>query len=114
MKALEVKHIPATMQIADVFTKSLSQESFFKWCNKLDVSVLSTPSLKGSKGHTNIGPLYKAQMEEMKKTVLSLSASEKQESKQLLREHGTNMPAHCVTTKNRFECLDSCAVVGRA
>ena len=64
------------------------------------------------KGHTDIGPSYKAKMEKMKKTVLSLSASEKQESKQFLREYGTNRPAHCVTTKNRFECLDSCDVVG--
>ena len=77
MKALEVKHIPATMQIADVFTKSLSHESFFKWRNKLGVSVPYTPSMRGSKGHNDIGPVYKAQMEEMKKTVMSLSASEK-------------------------------------
>lgn len=30
LKALEVKHIPASLQLADVFTKSLAQEPFFK------------------------------------------------------------------------------------
>jgi len=30
LKALEVKHIPASLQLADVFTKSLGQEAFFK------------------------------------------------------------------------------------
>lgn len=30
LKALEVKHIPSSLQLADVFTKSLSQDPFFK------------------------------------------------------------------------------------
>lgn len=38
MKALEVKHIPATLQIADVFTKPLSHEAFAKWRSKLGVA----------------------------------------------------------------------------
>ena len=71
MKALEVKHIHATMQMADIFTKSLLQESFYKWRSKLGVFVPPTPSLRGSKGHTDTS--YKPQMENMKKSVLSLS-----------------------------------------
>ena len=47
LKALEVKHIPATLQIANIFTKSLPHESFFRLRTKLGVSVSSTPSLTG-------------------------------------------------------------------
>ena len=117
-KALEVKHIPATLQIADVFTKSLSQQSFYKWRSKLGVVVPPTPSLRGSKGSMNTGPLFEAHLEERKKTVAvsqpknkSLSSSATSVNKQALREHGTVKPAHCVETKNRFERLDSCTTV---
>lgn len=40
LKALEVKHIPASLQLADIFTKSLTQEPFFKLRVKLGVSFL--------------------------------------------------------------------------
>ncbi|WZZ13126.1 hypothetical protein YC2023_106215 [Brassica napus] len=63
----------------------------------------------------NTGPLFKAHLEERKKTVAvsqpknkSLSSSATSVNKQALREHGTVKPAHCVETKNRFESLDSC------
>ena len=39
LKALEVKHIPASLQLADVFTKSLGQDAFFKLPSKLGVSL---------------------------------------------------------------------------
>ena len=118
MKAMEVKHIPATLQMADIFTKSLSQESFYKWRSKLGVFVPPTSSLRGSKGGIDIGPSTKAQTEKKEKTVGSsqpknatLSSSEKPVSKQVLRKHCTTKPAHCVETKNSFACLDSCALV---
>ena len=118
MKALEVKHIHATMQMADIFTKSLLQESFYKWRSKLGVFVPPTPSLRGSKDGIDVGPSTKAQTEKKEKTValfqpknVTLSSSEKPVSKQSLREHCTTKPAHCVETKNSFACLDSCALV---
>lgn len=48
MKKLEVKHIPASLQIADVFTKSLGQDAYYRLRNKLSVSVPTSLSLRGS------------------------------------------------------------------
>lgn len=45
---LLVKHIPGTQQIADIFTKSLSYNSFSSLRFKLGVDVPPTQSLRGS------------------------------------------------------------------
>ena len=72
----------------------------------------------GTKGSMNIGPLLEAHLEEKKKTVVVsqpkikyLSSSATSVNKQALCEHGTVKPAHCVKTRNRFECLDSWTAV---
>ena len=118
LKALEVKHIPGTLQLADVFTKSLSHEPFFKWRGKLGVSVPPTPSLRGCKDNIEIGPSPKSQTSDKKKSDTqsqpkkqSLSCSDKAVNTQLLRERCTIKPAKGIVTTNRFGCLDSCATV---
>lgn len=120
LKSLEVKHIPATLQVADIFTKSLAQEPFFKWRNKLGVLLLDaslplTPSLRGCKGPNGIGPVkhsVKAQELQKKSTVAQpqssvLSSCAKAFNAQL---RGTITPAHGIIATNRFEVLNSCIV----
>jgi hypothetical protein len=45
--ALVVKHVPASHQLADIFTKSLPQRPFFDLRYKLGVVLPPTPSLRG-------------------------------------------------------------------
>lgn len=45
--SLVVKHIPASLQIADIFTKSLPQQSYFSLRFKLGVDLPPTSSLHG-------------------------------------------------------------------
>ncbi|XP_033143560.1 uncharacterized mitochondrial protein AtMg00810 [Brassica rapa] len=52
LKALEVKHIPASLQLADVFTKPLGHDTFLKLCTKLGVSYHPPPSLRECISHT--------------------------------------------------------------
>ena len=62
LKALEVKHMCASLQLADVFTKSLAREPFFKLRAKLGVSLPLTPSLRGS--INNIKPMLDRSLNE--------------------------------------------------
>lgn len=48
---VEVNHIPATMQLADIFTKSLPRRSFEFLRSKLGVGDLQLPSLRGGVGN---------------------------------------------------------------
>ena len=45
--SLIVKHIPAAQQLADIFTKSLPQHSFYNLRFKLGVAFPPTSSLRG-------------------------------------------------------------------
>lgn len=47
MKKLEVRHISASLQLADVFTKSLPQDSYLKLRSKLSVDLPPPQSLRG-------------------------------------------------------------------
>lgn len=44
---VEVCHIPASQQLADIFTKPLPREAFTLLRNKLGVGSLQLPSLRG-------------------------------------------------------------------
>ena len=116
LKALEVKHIPASMQLADVFTKSLGHEAFFKLRSKLGVSLHPTPSLKGCINQTEPITLSLTQPNEM-----SEEAHHQVETKhaQGVGEEGTrrrsvhgltatvSFPTHQIVTTNRFDVLQS-------
>ena len=47
-KEIEVRHIPASAQVADVLTKPISSALFLSWRDKLRVEDLSALKLKGS------------------------------------------------------------------
>lgn len=46
--AVVVKHVPARLQLADIFTKSLPAQAFSSLRYKLGVDVPPTPSLRGA------------------------------------------------------------------
>lgn len=103
LKALEVKHIPATLQLADIFTKSLSQAPFFKLRDKLGVSVPSTPSLRGcietSGPSSNVEPTAKPNSSTVSAKAFNVQRSCK------MSAASTTIPAHSPATFNRFDCL---------
>lgn len=45
---IETRHIPATLQLADIFTKSLSKGPYYDLRSKLGVGVFPTSSLRGN------------------------------------------------------------------
>ena len=45
---IETRHIPAALQIADIFTKSLPRRAFEELRNKLGVGIAPTTSLRGN------------------------------------------------------------------
>ena len=49
-KEIEVRHIPASAQVADVFTKAIFSAMFLSWRDKLRVEDLSALKLKGNIG----------------------------------------------------------------
>lgn len=49
---IDVTHIPAAMQLADIFTKSLPRRPFELLRTKLGVGILQLPSLRGSVSNT--------------------------------------------------------------
>lgn len=134
LKALEVKHIPAALQLADIFTKSLSQEPFFKLRSKLGVSLPSSPSLRGyinvtrtehsAQTSSDVGSSCGPVNQDIKPT-----SQPNQQITQLSSEHvksminvqrrkciprtftTAHMTAHGISTNNRFGCLGSCAEV---
>lgn len=113
MKKLEVRHIPATLQIADVFTKFLGQEPFFRLCNILGVSISPTLSLRGCNDSSDHGPLEKVKEQSQTHTVTTkvqpnppLSSSVKQKAVKVQSScSSTTRPANSITVGNRFECL---------
>ncbi|KAL1196242.1 Retrovirus-related Pol polyprotein from transposon RE1 [Cardamine amara subsp. amara] len=48
LRAIEIRHVPAAQQIADIFTKSLPRTAFFFLRNKLGVGLPPTTSLRGA------------------------------------------------------------------
>ena len=113
MKKLEVKHIPASYQLADVFTKSLSQDVFCKLRFKLSVSLLFTLSLRGC--IDSMGQEKEKNAVQVKQkpacvvldeaTVETLVLDGKQ--KATLR---TGVTAKEISTFNRFGALTECVV----
>ena len=123
--ALVVKHVPATHQLADIFTKSLPQQPFFDLRYKLGVVLPPTPSLRGCVKHRDPLPQPEALLllskpkDEVK--TLGLSQCRKPTSLQSAslcngnKSHRTAAPAHHRTTHtahpmllhNRFESLCS-------
>ena len=111
LKALEVKHIPATLQLPNIFTNSLSQALFFKLRDKLGVSVPSTPSLRGC--IESIGPETETIIRSTVKNDVKPSSSSSSFSVTALnaqrsyKASATSMtrPAHYPATSNRFECF---------
>ena len=47
-KQVEVRHVPAIDQLADIFTKAISSSSFSSFRDKLKVTKLDTLSLRGA------------------------------------------------------------------
>lgn len=77
LKKLEVKHISATLQLVDIFSKYLPQDTFFKLCCKLGVSLLLTLSLRECNSHNSsklptqdIGSSDKAQIQKEKQALM--------------------------------------------
>lgn len=116
LKALEVKHIPASLQLADVFTKSLSQDSFYRLRGKLGVVTPPTPSLRGCisqaepKSSSQPKPTdntREAQLQLKTKTAqLVLSEAINGRKAEPNRTTATGpYTAHHLTTKNRFNVL---------
>lgn len=111
LKALEVKHIPATLQLPNIFTNSLSQAPFFKLRDKLGVSVPSTPSLRGC--IESIGPETETIIRSTVKNDVKPSSSSSSFSVTALSAQrsykasatSTTRPAHYPATSNRFECF---------
>ena len=123
--ALVVKHVPATHQLVDIFTKSLPQQPFFDLRYKLGVVLPPTPSLRGCVKHRDPLPQPEALLllskpkDEVK--TLGLSQCRKPTSLQSAslcngnKSHRTAAPAHHRTTHtahpmllhNRFESLCS-------
>lgn len=137
LKALEVKHILASLQLADVFTKSLGQEAFFKLRGKLGVASPPSPSLRGcislsipntlDKPEASViadGPSEQSRKHNTRPTndaliavVSSTGCSRQEISTHSCRDHRTKKPTHSEgqlardsVTFNRFECLGSCDV----
>lgn len=119
LKKLEVRHIPAALQLADIFTKSLPQDAFFKLRSKLGVSSPLTLSLRGSNSRSTsmtsaqgVGPSYQAQTQKEKQPTTLNAPTVKKIS---LQSRGscarTTLPAHAILTSNRFDTLNSCAGV---
>nr|AID60162.1 copia-like LTR-retrotransposon [Brassica napus] len=52
---IETQHISAKDQLADIFTKPLPRRQFEELRNKLGVSFLPTPSLRGNMGNRTMG-----------------------------------------------------------
>ena len=123
LKALEVRHIPASLQLADVFTKSLSQDSFYRLRGKLRVSDPPTPSLRGcinqqgpitsTEAQSSVGDM-KAHLQEATKSPTRSSSSHTAQvvNVQRIQPRRTittaQYPAHPFTSFNRFGCLQSC------
>ncbi|KAG7578201.1 Integrase catalytic core [Arabidopsis thaliana x Arabidopsis arenosa] len=78
---IETHHIPAALQLADVFTKSLPRRGFIDLRGKLGVSSSPTPSLRGSVSNKQVtGPATEgpSQSSQQMKTKEDSSSSEKQ------------------------------------
>ena len=63
---LVFKHIPAALQIADIFTKSLPQQPFFDLRFKLGVSLPPATSLRGCISHNSNSLNQKEDLSESK------------------------------------------------
>lgn len=126
LKALEVKHIPARLQLADVFIKSLAQEPFFRLRNKLGVSFPPTPSLREGIKLSGENTSSQAEGISFAKTptqpkalktdhILAVKAltvtSRQMSNKRPCCQKCTKMTAKGILTSNRFGCLDSCAII---
>ena len=112
--SLIVKHIPATQQLADIFTKSLPQHSFCSLRIKLGVDNLTTSSLSGSIGLSRPAPHIQAQPSVKPTSAFTTTRQNsatvtkgvkaqnrgKQEDKRC-----TFVTAHQVALGNRFEAL---------
>lgn len=124
LKALEVKHISAALQIADIFTKSLPHVSFFRVRSKLGVSVSSTPSLRGCNSRNvietpggtedlkNVKAQTQAHKLQAKPTnealavkLLQVLFSQKNNPRQC-RASCVMTPGRSTFSSNRFSCLD--------
>lgn len=110
---IETRHIPASLQIADIFTKALPRQAFEHLRRKLGVEETPTPSLRG-----NVSD--KAQS--TAKTTSKISAQNNTEVLLLQRspfpllscsrtEQGGTAP-HPVSTYNAFDPLLSCSAGG--
>lgn len=114
MKMLEVKHVPAALQIADVFTKPLGKDSFCKLRFKLSVSLLPLLSLRGSVSNMGLEiQKCKAQSKETSIKPKDESSTVKMpvfDAKQK-RALCTGLTAHEIKTFNNFGCLAECGVM---
>ncbi|CAL9239925.1 unnamed protein product [Arabidopsis halleri] len=130
--ALIVKHVPATQQIADVFTKSLPQQAFCDLRSKLGVCSPPTPSLRGSMKsknpltateasnitqHKDNGP-QEAQFRsaivtgQETKPINSVSIAVKSRVSQGCCDPRTAMQRHQIYLRNRFSPLGSSVMTG--
>lgn len=134
LKALNVKHIPASLQLTDIFTRSLAQEPFFKLRSKLGVSLPPSPSLRGyinaprtehsAQVSSDSGSSCRPVIQDIKhisqssQQLIQLDSDHvksilnNQQRKCIPRTSATvHMTAHGIPTNNIYGCLGSCAEV---
>lgn len=112
MKKLEVRHIPASLQIADVFTESLGHEPFFKLCSKLGVSLPPPLSLRGVMATLIMGlsrilmfSLKPTRSSSMSNLIYCRFAANRKQSMFNGSCSRTIRPAQGIAVANRFACL---------
>ena len=112
--SLIVKHIPATQQLADIFTKSLPQNSFCSLRFKLGVGNITTSSLSGSIGPSRPAPHIQAQpkvkpisaftVTRQKASMVTKGVKSQNRGKEE-DKRSTSVTAHQVVHVNRFDAL---------
>lgn len=108
LKALVVKHIPGTEQIADIFTKSLPYAAFTRLRVKLGVTLPPTPSLRGTISMIQTKPLrdteaLKSSSGKRQHDVISGNGARKQ----MKMGHGKIKPIHKQVWRQRSSSADS-------
>ncbi|KAG7599793.1 Retrotransposon Copia-like N-terminal [Arabidopsis suecica] len=104
MGTLVVKHIPAHLQIADIFTKPLPQASFLSLRFKLGVDYPPTSSLRGSVKASRPAQTMQAH-EEPKLQSKAPTVTTKKTSSHCDRGKSTATTPHQIQLNNRFASL---------
>ncbi|KAJ4906529.1 Reverse transcriptase Ty1/copia-type domain-containing protein [Raphanus sativus] len=95
---IETQHISAVNQLADIFNKPLPRRPFEALRDKLGVTVLPTPSLRGNMGNKTMGLTIKAHQTTKSSPSLEVKKTTKQ-------SNGITHVKEELPVKNRFEML---------